>query len=42
MKYARNVTVAELLGMYNAAHFCMMFKKKTGCSPREYKDGNGS
>lgn len=30
--------IAELLGMYNAAHFCKMFKKKTGWSPREYKE----
>ena len=29
--------IAECLGMYNAAHFCKMFKKKTGYSPREYK-----
>ncbi|MBR4059025.1 MAG: helix-turn-helix transcriptional regulator [Lachnospiraceae bacterium] len=30
--------IAELLGLYNAAHFCKMFKKKTGCSPGEYKE----
>lgn len=30
--------IAELLGMYNAAHFCKMFKKKTGYSPGEYRE----
>ena len=30
--------IADLLGLYNAAHFCKMFKKKTGCSPGEYRE----
>ena len=30
--------IAELLGMYNAAHLCKMFKKKAGYSPGEYRE----
>ena len=29
--------IAGTLGMYNAAHFCRLFKRKAGCSPGEYR-----
>ena len=29
--------VSAMLGMYNAAHFCRIFKRRTGCSPGEYR-----
>ena len=28
--------IAETLHFYDEAHFCKLFRQKTGCSPREY------
>lgn len=31
--------IAEQLGFYDVAYFCKMFRKYTGCSPRQYAAG---